>query len=81
MIGFAIDDFDEYQKQKGFVFDNPLEYMAGLKMYNYDDLETFVIQCVKGQDNFKVKRRELSKEFNTYSDCNSSKRIVEFLNL
>lgn len=81
MIGFAIDDFEEYKEQKGFVFEQPLDYMAGLKMYKLEDLEEFLSQCFKERDKFKQQRQKLSKEFNTYADGNSSKRIVEFLDL
>lgn len=81
IIGFAIDDFEQYKEQKGFAFENPLDYMAGFKMYNSKDLEEFLLQCINNIDIFKKQRIKLAQEFNVYADGNSSKRIVEFLDL
>ena len=81
IIGFAIDDFEQYKEQKGFAFENPLDYMAGFKMYNSKDLEEFLLQCINNIDIFKKQRMKLAQEFNVYADGNSSKRIVEFLDL
>lgn len=77
-IGFTIDDFKEY---KGYVFEEPLEYMPGTHIDNYKNLKNFILEVLKGKDKYKEKRRKLNKIFNKYSDNKNSERITEFLKL
>lgn len=81
MIGFSIDDFEEYKKNKGFVFDNPLDYMAGAKIKDISDLYKFIDDCVKNNDNYKKDRKKMKELFNKYSDAKSSERFAKYLNL
>lgn len=77
-IGFTIDDLNEY---KGFVFEEPLNYMPGNHIENYEQLESFLGEILEGKDRYKSKREELNLIFNKYSDDQNSRRIVEFLKL
>lgn len=77
-IGFTIDDFKEY---KGYVFEEPLEYMPGAHITNYNEFEKFIFEILKENDQYKEKRRKLNKIFNKYSDNKNSERITEFLKL
>lgn len=77
-IGFTIDDLNEY---KGFVFEEPLEYMPGAHIKDYEQLKKFIFSIINSEDEYKAKRRELNMIFNRYSDNENSKRIVEFLKL
>ena len=41
-IGFVVDDFSEYSNSRGFVFDNPEDYMPGKKITSFKELQTFL---------------------------------------
>ena len=81
MIGFTIDDFEEYKKAKGFVFDNPFDYMAGEKIKNINDLYEFIDDCLNHNDKYKKDRHKMNRLFNKYSDSLSSERLAKYLNL
>lgn len=81
MIGFTIDDFEEYKKEKGFVFDDPLKYMAGEKIKDIKDLYTFIDNCIKDNDIYKKERGKMCKKFNKYADSLSSERFAKYLDL
>lgn len=80
-VGFTLDDYEEYKKNKGFAYENPLEYMAGNHMYNIADLYKFIDEINNGKDPYKRKRNEMKKLFNKYSDSRSSERLAKYLNL
>ncbi len=81
MIGFAIDDFEEYQREKGFVFDKPLDYMAGEKIKNISELYSFFDDVYNDNDKYKQMRKDMKKLFHNYSDDLSSQRLSTFLKL
>lgn len=76
-IAFTVDDIEDYEKTRGFVFENPYEYMPGLKISTFDDIKKFVADVVAGRDEFSAQRRELNKKINKYSDGESCKRVVK----
>lgn len=61
-IGYALDDFEDYKRTRGFVFENPLEYMPGHHLYSYCDLEGFIEDIASGRDKFVNKRKNLMAE-------------------
>ena len=69
-IAFALDDFDMYKKLRGFVFDNPLEFMPGHHVYNFEDLVLFLSDIADNKDPYINKRdvikRLAIKESNHY---------------
>ncbi len=80
-IGFTTDDFEEYKKQKGFVFDNIQDYMAGEKISDINVLYTFIQDVINNNDKYKKKRNEMKKKFNKYTDSKSSERLAKYLKL
>ena len=60
-IGFTLDDFEEYRKSRGFVFNDPREYMPGEHIYVLDDLIKFISNVANGKDEYKDKRDELKR--------------------
>lgn len=68
-IAFTLDDFEQYAKIRGFVFDNPLEYMPGKLIYNYDDMISFLSSIENGEDIYKVKRKEIIPK--VHNKCNN----------
>lgn len=81
IIGFTVDDFEEYKKKKGFVFDNIEDYMAGEKIKNIEDLYTFIDNIAKNNDIYKKQRNQMKKKFNKYLDDKSSERLAKYLKL
>ena len=79
-IAFALDDYELYKSSRGFVFDNPLDYMPGSKLYHIDDLFRFIDDCASGVDPYKQDRNGLKKIAIHESD-NYSGEILEALGL
>ena len=81
IIGFTLDDYEEYKKEKGFAYDNPLEYMAGEKIYNINDLYKFIDNINCDIDEYKNQREKMKKLFYKYEDGKSCERIAKFLKM
>ena len=58
-LGFVLTDYEQYKNTRGFIFEDPLEYMPGAKIYNFDDLLEFIQQTANDIDPWKNKRKEL----------------------
>ena len=56
-IAFTVEDIEEYRKKRGFVFDNPFEYMPGEKINSYEDLEKYVANVAEDNDVFAERER------------------------
>ena len=76
-IAFTVDDIEEYGKKRGFVFDNPYEYMPGMKLSTYEHLEQYVMDVINGNDSFAPERDKVNMIINSYNDGNSSRRVEE----
>lgn len=81
-VGFIIDDIDEYEQSRGFVFENVKDWMFGALITDYDALYMFVEEVCKGIDSTLSIREKIRKLVHKYVDDNSCKRIVDyFLNV
>ena len=78
-IGLTVDDFEEYSKTTGFVFDEVFEYIIGEHILNCDDFVRFIDNVVSGKDDLLEKRNEMNKLFNYYHDNQSSMRVCDFI--
>ncbi|MBR4388616.1 MAG: CDP-glycerol glycerophosphotransferase family protein [Prevotella sp.] len=58
-IGFTLDDYKDYKDSRGFIFDNPLEFMPGHHLYNFNDMITFLKDIGMQKDPHKEKRNEV----------------------
>lgn len=76
-IGFAIEDIEEYQNKRGFVFDNPKEYMPGAEIKNLYDIEKFISDIFNGIDEYKEQRAKVNDLVNYYKDGDSCERIAK----
>lgn len=76
-IAFTVEDIEEYRRKRGFVFENPFEYMPGMKLSSYDDLEQFIFDVAKGNDIYAAQREKVNMIINSYNDGNSSLRVAE----
>lgn len=58
-IAFTLDDFYLYNKGRGFIIDNPLDYMPGHHLYNIEDMKIFIKDISCDCDKFKDNRKQL----------------------
>lgn len=74
-IAFTVEDIEEYRKKRGFVFDNPFEYMPGEKINSYEDLEKYVVNVAEDNDVFAAERERVNMIINSYNDGESCQRV------
>ena len=75
-LGYVLADYDMYKEKRGFVFENPYDYMPGYKISNYGDVLSFIEDVIEGNDRYAKERRELNKKINFYNDGKSCERVV-----
>lgn len=75
-IGFTLDDYESYKTTRGFVFEEPRDYMPGTHIYNFDELSAFIADIADGKDVYASERAEVRKCTNKY-DKDFCKRILE----
>lgn len=76
-IGFTLDDVEEYEKSRGFVFDNIREWLPGAELFSFDQFCAFIKDTARGQDPTAEKRQRLLKKMHKYRDDQNCRRIVE----
>ena len=78
-IGYVLDDVNDYIA--GFVVEDIHTLIAGAEIYNFNQLESFIVDVVSEDDSFKERRKKIRDYIYEYHDANSSKRLVELLGL
>ena len=78
-MGYVLDDMNDYIA--GFVVEDIHTLIAGAEIYNFEQLESFIIDVITGKDLYKGKREKIRDYIHEYHDANSSKRLVELLGL
>ena len=58
-IAYSLDDFEEYNRTRGFVVDNPKAFMPGHHLYNYEDLLLFLKEVADDKDPYRQLRKDL----------------------
>lgn len=76
-IGFFLNDYSSYLDGRGFIMNNPLDYMPGFKIYNRQDLNLFLQNISSNEDLFRCERERINLLFNEENRGNNSKRIVD----
>lgn len=76
-IAFTVEDIEEYRNKRGFVFEDPFEYMPGMKLSSYEDLEQFITNVVEADDPYAAEREKVNMIMNSYNDGKSSQRVEE----
>ena len=76
-MAFVVPDIEEYDKMRGFVFENPEDYMGGHIIKSKDDFWQFLDDFAVGKDIYKEKRHRITDIIYKFKDANSCKRIVE----
>lgn len=78
-IGFELHDLSDYER--GFLVDDPLQYMPGDKITNAGGLQLFIENVINGRDGYKEQRNALKSRFHKYCDGDSAKRILSYFNI
>lgn len=78
-IAFDISDIESYSKNRGLVFDNPLEFLPGCILQRKQDFVTFINDIANNIDNSKGKRKDLFHIYNDFNDNQSSKRLLDII--
>lgn len=78
-IAFTIDDMADYKS--GYIFENPLDYMPGKHILNFDDFKEFILDVANNNDEYFGEREKLNKVLNDNRDGDISDKIVEYFGL
>lgn len=78
-IAITLDDYEEYKKQFGFVFENALDILKGEYIHCVDDLYGFLNNLINGNDVMKAEREKIKKLTNVSPYDQSTKRVFEFI--
>ena len=79
-LGFTLDDYEAYTESRGWVFDDPLEYMPGEHMYNMQDFENFILDIKNGNDKYKEQRASVRAKTHNVCD-NYCQRVLDYFNI
>ncbi|MDE6025511.1 MAG: CDP-glycerol glycerophosphotransferase family protein [Lachnospiraceae bacterium] len=79
-LGFTLEDFEAYSVSRGWVFDEPLEYMPGSHIYNMNDMKQFVEDIKNGKDDHKAKRDAVREKTHNVSE-NYCQRVLDYFNI
>lgn len=81
-LAFVLSDMQQYKETRGFVFENPQEYMPGEKIYDLKGLEEFAVHVSGEKDLYREERRKLLPVMHQMPvKENYSKALAEFLKL
>ena len=79
-IGFTLDDYEAYTESRGWVFDDPLEYMPGSHIYNMEQFKEFIQDVRLGNDNYAQQRAEIRSKTHNVCD-NYCQRVLDYFNI
>lgn len=80
-IAFMLEDVEEYEKSRGFVFDNIREWLPGKEIFSFEDVCDFIEEAANNQDTTADKRRMLRDKLHRFCDDNNCQRILEQFNI
>ena len=80
-IAFTIDDIEEYEKGRGFVFEPIRDWLPGAEVRSFGDFLKFVEEIAEGIDSTAEKRRAISDKMHSFHDDQSCRRLIEALGI
>lgn len=75
-LAYVVPDIEEYERNRGFVFDHPEDYMGGHIIKNKEQFYRFIEDFAQGKDVYKDKRHRVCDQIYKFQDANSCQRIV-----
>jgi len=79
-IGYVVADIEDYRNTRGFVFDEPRDYMPGEHIYDFEDLKEFVSTVASGIDKKAEERKNALAVMHSQTE-NYCERIVNYFQL
>lgn len=76
-MAFIIPDIEEYKQKRGFIFDNPEDYMAGSLIKYKSQLYLFFDDLSKDIDRYKQKRDIVKKQIFEHHDGKNTERALK----
>lgn len=80
-IGFILQDFEQYRKTRGFVFENPLDYMPGNHIYEMRQMREFIKGISNGEDSFASERQRVKQKMHTAVSSNYCEKVLELFHI
>lgn len=79
-IGYTLDDYQEYKDSRGFIFENPLDYMPGHHLFSFKDLMGFISDISDNRDPYKSSRYNV-RQIAISSSNHYCKDILDYLGI
>lgn len=80
-IIFTLDDYEDYAKTRGFYPENAIDFMPGYHVCNKGEMEGAILEIADGRDIYREERQKLMPIMHKYTDGNSSRRVLDFLDI
>ena len=80
-IIFTLDDYEEYEKHRGFYKKDIKKYMPGEQVYNYDEFLIAIKNIIDNKDLYKEDRIKILPLYHKFKDGESSSRVLKFLKI
>lgn len=81
-LAFTVDDIDAYSEERGFVFNNPLEYMPGEIIHSQKEFYNFIEKLSGDVDNYALQRKQVREYAHTTEwNGDACKKIIEYVGL
>ncbi|MDO5134597.1 MAG: CDP-glycerol glycerophosphotransferase family protein [Eubacteriales bacterium] len=79
-LAFTLDDYDAYTQSRGWVFEDPLEYMPGAHVYSMEEFCAFLLDVKEGRDDYGEKRAKVRAK--THNVCeNYCQRVLDYFGI
>lgn len=76
-MAFVVPDLEEYKEKRGFMFENPTDYMPGPIIKEKEQLYSFLKDISDGLDEYEKERIRVKNLVHHYKDGNNCKRALE----
>lgn len=80
-IAFTLDDYEKYKESRGFVFEDPLEYMPGMHIYNKSEFYKFVEMIGRNEDDWEQERQIVIHKTHNRPEGSYCERIVKYFHI
>ena len=74
-ICFFIPDYNEYEGGRGFIMENPSDFLPGMIIQNFSELREFI----KAEDTYQGERARINDIFNDLKEPEASKNVLTFI--
>lgn len=76
---FITDDFEEFNQLRGFFFDDPLSFLPGPKVNNYDELLGAISSIDINEKEYASERKQVKDFCHYFQDGKDSERLLKIL--